>query len=213
MNQTVSSDNKRLRLQIFFISILLIGTCLRSEASDAMSLPTKYLMSFHACNASTTNCNDPRNHKVYIAQSDDGINWSPLPGYAPYSGSVPDIIRRGNTLYVYTPGQVRRYQIDSNTWKDAATVSNALKIHVPFLSYSSLYFWADFDYVQNTSDFSLSNYGQVTESGNFSSCQPSTLSSDFKLHIPEAVYNNISYNADFQYSHDLIFTLTGASPN
>lgn len=81
-------------------------------------LTAKYLMAFHACDSVKANCNDPRNHEIYIAQSEDGINWDPIPGYRPYKGSVPDLIRRDNTLYVYSPGQLRRYHIDTDTWED-----------------------------------------------------------------------------------------------
>jgi hypothetical protein len=59
---------------------------------------------------------------TYVAQSDDGVSWSPIPGYQSYNGSVPDLIRRVNTLYVYTPGIVRRYRIDRNTWESPVPV-------------------------------------------------------------------------------------------
>lgn len=95
-------------------------------------LTGRYLMSFHACNPTTTDCHDIRNHMTYVAQSDDGASWSPIPGYQSYSGSVPDLIRRANTLYVYTVGLpagrgpptgiVRRYRIDRNTWEPPVSV-------------------------------------------------------------------------------------------
>ncbi|MDO8340331.1 MAG: hypothetical protein Q7T16_06770 [Candidatus Burarchaeum sp.] len=79
-------------------------------------------MAFHACNPAAANCNDPKNHMVYVAQSDDGAGWSPVPGYQAYSGSVPDLVRRGNVLYVYSPGIVRRYRIDTDQWEDPVPV-------------------------------------------------------------------------------------------
>jgi len=85
-------------------------------------LTGKYLMAFHACNTATTDCNDPQNHMVYVAQSDDGASWSPVPGYVAYSGSVPDLVRRENVLYVYSPGIVRRYRIDMDAWEDPVPV-------------------------------------------------------------------------------------------
>ena len=33
-----------------------------------------------------------------------------------YQSSVPDVIRRGNTIYVFTPNKVARYQLDTATW-------------------------------------------------------------------------------------------------
>lgn len=76
-----------------------------------------YLLAFHVCDPEVSDCSDPRNHNVYLAQSDDGANWSVVPGWETYKGSVPDVIRRGETLYVYTPGKVRRYDFATETWK------------------------------------------------------------------------------------------------
>jgi len=39
---------------------------------------------------------------VQLAQSSDGRTWSLLGGWQSYRGSVPDVFRRGNTLYVYS---------------------------------------------------------------------------------------------------------------
>jgi hypothetical protein len=61
-----------------------------------------YLLAFHACSAFTADCSDPRQHRVYLAQSDDGVAWDLLPGWQPFQGSVPDVVRRGNVVYVYT---------------------------------------------------------------------------------------------------------------
>ncbi len=86
-------------------------------STQTSNLTGKYLLAFHACDTATTACSDPRNHKTYIAQSDNGISWQPIPNYMPHNGSVPDIIRRGNTLYIYNPGTLRRYNIDTDTWE------------------------------------------------------------------------------------------------
>lgn len=75
-----------------------------------------YLMSFHACDPVATTCTDPANHRVYLAESDDGLAWTVLPGWEPFAGSVPDVVRRGETLYLFTPGRVARYHMDSGTW-------------------------------------------------------------------------------------------------
>lgn len=73
----------------------------------------KYLMAFLACNPSAANCNDPRNHRTFLAQSNDGATWTLVSSVPPLSGSVPDVIRRGNTLYVFNPGTVARYHLDT----------------------------------------------------------------------------------------------------
>ncbi|MFQ5343854.1 MAG: hypothetical protein ACE5F6_20110, partial [Anaerolineae bacterium] len=91
--------------------------------SPISNLQSPYLLAFHACNTIATECRDPRNHQVYLAQSDDGADWSLVPGWEPYQGSVPDVIRRGDTIYVYTPGRVRRYRFSTNTWEDPVPVT------------------------------------------------------------------------------------------
>ncbi|MDE1824470.1 MAG: hypothetical protein KGH74_04195 [Candidatus Micrarchaeota archaeon] len=71
----------------------------------------KYLMTFLACTGSA--CTNPQNHKTYLAQSDDGSNWTLVHGFRPYTGSVPDLVRRGGTLYIYNPGTVTAYNIST----------------------------------------------------------------------------------------------------
>ncbi len=91
-------------------------------STPAPKLTAKYLLAFHACDTATTNCNDPRNHKTYVAQSEDGASWQPIPGYTPHWGSVPDIIRRGDTIYVYNPQILRRYRVDKGLWEGIGPV-------------------------------------------------------------------------------------------
>ncbi len=84
----------------------------------------QYLMAFHACDTALTNCGDPRIHMVYLAESNDGAAWTLLPGWVPFPGSVPDVIRRGSTLYVFTAGgTLVRYRLDTNTIEPPVTVS------------------------------------------------------------------------------------------
>jgi hypothetical protein len=85
-----------------------------SESPPVSAVNGKYLMSFHACDSSAADCFKPQNHKVYLAQSDDGQTWTLVPGWQPYPGSVPDVIRRGNTLYIYTAShEVVKYHLDA----------------------------------------------------------------------------------------------------
>ena len=103
------------------LAAALVAACIAlvavpGAAARARSAVTgKYLLSFLACDRATLGdaCNDPRNHHVYLAQSDDGVSWSVLPGWRPYAGSVPDVIRRGDTIYLYTPGQLARYHVST----------------------------------------------------------------------------------------------------
>ncbi len=77
-------------------------------AGPAKAAPVtgRLLLAYHACDVAP--CNDPRQHKVYVASSGGGRRFEVVDGWEPYAGSVPDIIRRGDTLYVYTTTQVRR---------------------------------------------------------------------------------------------------------
>ncbi len=73
-----------------------------------------YLLAFQARDISGgIDPSDNTNCTVYLAQSDDGAAWTPVSGFSPYAGSVPDIVRRGNTLYFYTPDPdlVTRYDL------------------------------------------------------------------------------------------------------
>ena len=64
-----------------------------------------YLMAFHACDTSTTDCGNPQNHMIYLASSDDGANWTLIPEFTPRSGSVPDVAVFQDYLYIYHAGQ------------------------------------------------------------------------------------------------------------
>lgn len=81
----------------------------------------RYLMAFHTCQPSA--CSNPQNHSTWLAQSDDGIAWQPVPGYTPHNGSVPDVIRRDNTLYIFNPNRVRRYDFSTQRWSDPLPVT------------------------------------------------------------------------------------------
>ncbi|MCW1970159.1 MAG: hypothetical protein KIH69_018770 [Anaerolineae bacterium] len=112
---------QRLNLRLWLGGILALVLV----ACSNVSVPTpakgkqmaigKYLLSFHACDpAKTANCNSPQSHQTYVAHSDDGERWQLLPNWQPYAGSVPDVIRRGNVLYIYTSNlKLARYRLDT----------------------------------------------------------------------------------------------------
>jgi uncharacterized repeat protein (TIGR01451 family) len=92
------------------ISTLVAVTC--TTSAQAQIMPTQpYLMAFHACDRQV--CLNPSNHRVYLAESSDGVAWTMVPGWVDFSGSVPDVIQRGRTLYIYVPGRVARYNLDT----------------------------------------------------------------------------------------------------
>ncbi len=105
---------------ILLVSIILALTLVLIPsdilASSQRNVTKNYLMVFHACDTTGgADCHDPRNHQVYLAQSDDGAEWDLAPGWEPFPGSVPDVIRRGDTLYIYTPDQLVRYHLEDSS--------------------------------------------------------------------------------------------------
>ena len=94
-------------------TLFLLYTALLCVAGPAFAagLTKAYSMAFHACNAttSTTYCGNPAEHTTHIAESDDGATWTQIPGfYSGWAGSVPDLVIRGTTIYVYNPSTVTR---------------------------------------------------------------------------------------------------------
>ncbi|MBI2968229.1 MAG: T9SS type A sorting domain-containing protein [Bacteroidetes bacterium] len=83
------------------------------QPSFAQPFAKQVILSFHTCDASCTGFQD---HQVNLAESDDGITWTPVPNFSPYQGSVPDVIIHGSKLYIYTPGKVNRYDNSSGSW-------------------------------------------------------------------------------------------------
>jgi len=105
-------------------ALLLVGSApAAASAPDSGPITQRFLLSFHACDTATANCLVPSNHQVQLAQSNDGASWSLVPGWEPYTGSVPDVIRRKKTIYIYTPGFVARYNVKKDSWKPPKPVT------------------------------------------------------------------------------------------
>lgn len=111
------------------LTILLtaFSLCLLSQT---MTLSKNYVMSFHSCLSASCGLG-PSVHSVQLAESNDGLTWSAIPGYVSYPGSVPDVIMRSNYLYIYTPGKVRRYNATTSTW-------DAIPVNVSIVDQSSV---------------------------------------------------------------------------
>ncbi|MBI3680414.1 MAG: hypothetical protein HY235_08455 [Acidobacteria bacterium] len=92
---------------------------LLTAALWAQPFTARYLMAFHTCEGQA--CRDPQNHTVRLAESEDAVEWKPFAGG--FRGSVPDVIVRGATLYVFTPGRVTRYRHFGQRWEEAAPVA------------------------------------------------------------------------------------------
>ncbi len=92
----------------------------------------------------------------------------------------------------------------------AATLSSDLKLHVPSIIYGGQFYWADFQYVVEAESFQMTQEGPVADAEPFSHCFSPVLTTDFTLHIPTVIFNNTSYYANLQYSHELFLTLAEA---
>ena len=97
---------------------VLLFICMATAV--AQPITKRYIMAFHACG--TEPCGDPRNHVVKLAESDDGGNWTLVPNFPAFPGSVPDVIIRGSKLYIFTPGSTMRYDIAARRWEGAMSV-------------------------------------------------------------------------------------------
>lgn len=107
----------------FIVAILALvsaSVSLPAAATSGTRVPTKvsppsqqYVMAFHGCKTGSGDCNNPSSHEVYLAQSNDGASWSLVPGWEPRDGSVPDVLRRGDTLYVISTGGVSRLNMQT----------------------------------------------------------------------------------------------------
>lgn len=87
-----------------------------------------------------------------------------------------------------------------------------LVVHVPIITFSGSSYWIDITYNPADSTLVLTNAGIVNDVSPYSNCTPSTLSSDFKLHIPVALLKGNSYWINLQYSSSG-FAITGLGVN
>ena len=114
------------RSRIALIVLALVLSLGQSAVANPVKVPTqKYLMSFNVCPQTVADCNNPQNHYVLLAQSDDGTTWKLLEGWAPAKGSVPDLFRRGDTLYLYdTQGLTKINMSTGELTKTRATITS-----------------------------------------------------------------------------------------
>jgi len=98
----------------------------RATAQGHPEWDDEYFMTVTICEPNlTTDCSSPINHQVIASGSNDGTNWFVLPywGMFMYHGSVPDIVRRGNMVYIFTPNEVARYNVETEVWTPPVSVT------------------------------------------------------------------------------------------
>lgn len=83
--------------------------------SYGQSIDSRFLLAYHSCEGG--DCRNPINHFTHIAESGNGADWTLLPDLPVLQASVPDIIPRGHTLYLYTPGRMARYRVLEHRWE------------------------------------------------------------------------------------------------
>ncbi len=149
-----------------------------------------------------------------LKSTDGGSNWAAMDNGLMSSMDIMSIVMDSNTgtLYAGTFGRGIFSYSTSSIDGCTATLSNGFSLHVPLISFDGQYYQADFQYSEN-SDFNLTSVSLVSDMTPFTDCSPSTLSSDYELHVPNVIYQGVSYWAYFQYEHDLLFTLTTAGGN
>ena len=105
------------------------------------SFEGKYLMAMFSCDDGIWCDVGITNHDIWVMYSDDGVDWNVPENYEPYHGSVPDVVRRGNTMYVYDGGQqsVRKYDFATDTWDEP--------IELERIGMESELSWSDFSVV------------------------------------------------------------------
>ncbi len=132
---------------------------------------------------------------------DKGATWAAFPDWK-MSGltvrAVEDLAINASVLYAGTfGGGVFRFDRTPKPTSTActATLNGNLLLHIPYISYvnpvsGSQSIWADLVYEPNPTypeliPFKLTNYGAINNPS--FSCAASTLSADFKIHIPDVL--------------------------
>ena len=65
----------------------------------------RYLLAYASCDQASAACREQ------LAQSRDGLRWSPVVGFTARAGTRPVAVRRGSRLYVFDGPVVRRFTV------------------------------------------------------------------------------------------------------
>jgi hypothetical protein len=128
----------------------------------------------------------------------DGITWFESPSAA-YDLFIQSVAYGNNTIVgVGLNGAI--LQSDPLSGDCTVTLSTDLALHNPIINFNGTFLQGDATCQNDAVDGLICNvtsYGPANPA-DFSNCEASTLTSDFKLHIPAGIYNYISYQADFE---------------
>lgn len=121
------------------LSALLFSILLSLTSSAALASYDTYLMVVHGCDTSSLDCSDPMNHTSHLLESSDGTTWTDTTLSGP--GSVPDLIRKDGTFYIYNPGMVAALLASDGSFvfSSPVSVTDSTGVPVDFVDPSLFY--------------------------------------------------------------------------
>ena len=77
-------------------------------------------------------------HETWLLESDNAEEWSMVPGFEGFIGSVPEVITRGSEIILYNPGKMRAYDLESGTVRGASvTIKDSAGAEVRYVDPSA----------------------------------------------------------------------------
>lgn len=87
----------------------LQGAAVCADVASSLSITRQVLMTFQACLGTQEECDASDNYSLWLAQSDDLLRWEIVPGWVPLSDRGADLVKRSDTVYLYSDGGKVRY--------------------------------------------------------------------------------------------------------
>ena len=88
------------------------------EGVHALDLGHNFLLAVHSAAPESTHVN----HETWLLESSDGASWNVVNGFESFLGSVPEVITRGSEIYLFNPGKMRAYDLESGTVRGASAI-------------------------------------------------------------------------------------------
>jgi len=108
--------------------------------------------------------------------------------------------------------EVQQLSSDTTNNACAATLSPALTLHIPIVSYNNQYYQADFQYDPNTQSVVFLDGQLVSDLSPFTTCTPAT-ANGVTLYLPVVMYDGVSYWARLVNTTAYNFIVTGDGQN
>lgn len=203
---------------------VLSATTESAEFTVPVKTPEVFIEPLIAGDSYTAGRHIPLEAEAYDLQdewiSDNNIKWSSdLSGQL---GTGSKIVAKGltagnHTITVTATSSSGQTATDSTKVtvadnKCMASISSGLVVSIPIVTFNGSNYWVSLQYNASSSTLTVAGAGAVSDAGTYSSCTASTLSSDFKLHIPVLMFGGSSYWLDLQYNGSA-FNITGFGAN